>query len=390
MRGAEPDPEMEVVELDPEERALLQRIREARRAGGVPSAARARVMSRLSVELLGSSAAGGPDGASPNAGVEPIARATPAPGARPSGRAHPPRAAAGALPERPVRVALPRLTDLMPRLSPWQRCRRAAGPLAAVAVSVLVVTYAVRPPSEESPKDPGSAEWLAGEREMFAEWPMFQRIVAAGSEGPFPASEELLRERPFAEGSSGWLVRSWPDLGRPPQGEAPYHFEGSALCVPLAARQRVLAAWPWVDEAASAKRPEVGNQGRQPVERSGAASPRRGRGRPPARGVELSAHARYRLSLRAWSTEPSQLRLFAAVGHAGPPYSAAGGARIGLAKQPATFDIDFTPDYDDPAAGIALLAYGRLEGGQVCLSDVQLRRLDSSPAEPARASSGGR
>ena len=197
-----------------------------------------------------------------------------------------------------------------------------------------------KPQAESRPRSGASAA------ERLLDAPLFRSPAAVLPAGQAPpASASLFPEQPFSVHSAAWQVRRWDDLSVAPAGAATHEFSAGALCVPLAAGQRVLGGWPWA--AADGVVP---------------------------RGVPLAAGRPYRLYLKAWAEEPLPAQLLVGVGHARLPFSAAAGARIAVTAEPQTFVIDFSSANGDPSAGIAFLATARREAEptRVCVSDVVL------------------
>lgn len=308
------------VQLSAEERELLLRAREQRRAEGVPEALRQRLLQRALEDVAGAERglAGSAAGASsllPGAGLDG------------------PAVAATEL------VVVPQWT--------WRSTVQLVT-LAACAVLLLFGARRLlwswldtRKPQPEAAERRGPS---AGERLL--DTPLFRTpapTVPAG-EAP-PAEASLLSEQPFSQRSGAWQVRRWDNLAVAPAGAAAHDFSEGALCIPLAAGQRVLGGWPWAATDAVAPK-----------------------------GVPLAPGRPYRLHFKAWAREPLPAQLLIGVGHVRLPFSAAAGARVPVSDEPQSFVIDFSSANGDPSAGVAFLATAApdAEPTRVCLSDFTL------------------
>lgn len=302
------------VELSAQERELLQRAREQRRAQGVPDGLRQRLLQR----------------ALEDAGPERAVLS----GAAPRGMG----------PDSPVVAA----TELV--VVPQWSWRATLQLLGAAACSVLLLFGArrllwswldTRRPQPEAARRSGPS---AGERLL--DTPLFRTpapTLPAG-EAP-PAAASLFPEQPFSPRSGAWQVRRWDNLGAAPSGAAAHDFSEGALCIPLAAGQRVLGGWPWAEGDNVAPK-----------------------------GVALAPGRPYRLYFKAWAREPLPAQLLIGVGHVRLPFSAAAGARVPVSAEPQTFVVDVSSANGDPSVGVAFLvtAARDTEPTRVCVSDVML------------------
>jgi hypothetical protein len=160
---------------------------------------------------------------------------------------------------------------------------------------------------------------------------------------PAVAGPSLLGERPFAQPGGAWQVRRWNDPKAAPDEPAAFGFVGGALCVSLAAGERVLGGWPW------------------PA--AGAASPEK---------VAITQGRAYRLGFRAWVRGPLPAQVLLGVGHFQFPFVAAAAARVQVSPEPERFAMDFVASHDDDAVGVAFLASNgpHADPTRVCLADL--------------------
>lgn len=160
---------------------------------------------------------------------------------------------------------------------------------------------------------------------------------------PSPSGKSLL-EQPFAEPAQAWQVRRWNDPKADPELPAARDFEGGALCLTLAAGERVVGGWPW---------PREGDE-------------------PPAK-IALRTGGAYRLAFKARVSGALPAQVLIGVGHSAWPFVAAAGARVQVARNEQPFAMDFVAQRDDDSVGVAFLAAAtHADGTRLCLRDVVL------------------
>jgi len=188
--------------------------------------------------------------------------------------------------------------------------------------------------------------------------PLFRLPLLPLSEAPRELAPSLFAEQPFAQESGSWQVRLWNDPTVEPETPAKVQFENGALCVPLAAGDRVLGGWPWPHNLASAQL-----QATAPVAAA------------PVAAVRLQQGRAYRLSFQAWARGPLPSQVLLGVGHKQFPFVAAAAARVQVSRSPEAFALDFVAARDDDAAGVAFLATniaGHADPTRLCLRELRL------------------
>jgi hypothetical protein len=232
--------------------------------------------------------------------------------------------------------------------------RLALGLLAAMAFGVgLLVSgrLLMRTLREHLPlgPEPGSTgDWHASgpAGELLAHSPLLRTPLLPLSDGEALApTPSLFGEPLFAREGQAWQVRRWTDPKSDPDQAAAYSLDQGALCVTLAAAERVIGGWPWPEGEATAPAP-----------------------------VKLSAGRPYRLAFKAWvdGAVPSQVLI--GVGHTRFPFVAAAAARVQVSGSAEPFAMDFVAQHDDESVGVAFLAANGVRSNttRVCLGDVVL------------------
>ena len=201
----------------------------------------------------------------------------------------------------------------------------------------------------EGPEPPSAANWQAsgpaGELLSHSSPLLRLPLLPLPDDQPAVSGPSLLGERPFAQPGGAWQVRRWNDPKADPDEPAAHSFEDGALCLPLAAGERVLGGWPWPAP--------------------GAASPEK---------VAIAQGRAYRLGFRAWVRGPLPSQVLLGVGHIQFPFVAAAAARVQVTPEAQRFAMDFVASHDDDAVGVAFLASnGRhADPTRVCLADLTL------------------
>ena len=191
------------------------------------------------------------------------------------------RALARALAEaqRPAVLAMP-APVLMPVTRPSARALVRVSAAVALGLGlVLGAPAALRQIEQQlSPEPVATGNWQvsgpAGEL-LSKQSPLFRLPLLPLSEAPRELGPSLFGEQPFAQDSNSWQVRLWNDPTAEPEAPAKVQFESGALCVPLAAGDRVLGAWPWPRDPAA-----------------------------PVAALKLQQGRAYRLSFKAWVQGP--------------------------------------------------------------------------------------
>jgi hypothetical protein len=305
------DPE----ELSAQARELLARARRARSEEHAPSVLRQRALSRALAELTG---------------PEPTLSIG-------AGPRSPAALAAAPAPLVPVRRPSLRLgTSLLAAL--------ALGLGLFVSARTLLKGAGTLGPEPRASGD-FNVSGPAGEL-LAPQSPLLRTPLLPLPEGtPAASGPSLLAARPFsAESTRAWQVRRWNDPKADPEVPAAHDFEAGALCLTLAASERVVGGWPWPYEGEEA----------------------------PAK-VALHAGRAYRLAFtaRASGALPSQVLI--GVGHTAWPFVAAAGARVQVSSGEQPFAMDFVAQRDDEDVGIAFLAAAsHADGTRLCLRDVVL------------------
>ena len=176
--------------------------------------------------------------------------------------------------------------------------------------------------------------------------PLFRLPLLPLSEAPRELGPSLFGEQPFAQDSNSWQVRLWNDPTAEPEAPAKVQFESGALCVPLAAGDRVLGAWPWPRDPAA-----------------------------PVAALKLQQGRAYRLSFKAWVQGPLPSQVLLGLGHKQFPFAAAAAARVQVSRSPEPFAMDFVAAHDDDSAGVAFLATniaGHADATRLCLGELRL------------------
>jgi hypothetical protein len=176
-------------------------------------------------------------------------------------------------------------------------------------------------------------------REARGEPPPRYGLIQARRGSPKPEAGRVLPidNGDFSNGMAAWGVSGVP--------RAPNHaVRDGALCVDIAARDRVIIGWP----------PETSDH-----------------------SVALEAGERYQLSFQAVATGPLSLDAEVVVGHRLPPYTQIAGAQIPLDAIRRSFTVDFEPDSDDTEGGIAfrVVARGEANPTELCIDDVAIREV---------------
>jgi hypothetical protein len=298
-------------ELSAEELALLSRVRRMRSEERAPEALRQRVLARAVAEL--------------SVPEEKLA------------------VTHGPL----VPIARPSL-----RLGLWLAAALALGLGLLVSTRVLLRKLSEHLGGEArtalGPEPRPTGDWHASgpAAELLAQSPLLRKPLLPLADGESAlAGPSLFGDRPFSQQGRAWQVRRWSDPKSDPEQKAAFDFDAGALCVSLAAAERVIGGWPWPDP--------------------GVAAPTK---------VKLSAGQAYRLGFKAWvkGSLPSQLLI--GVGHTQFPFVAAAGARVQVSGEPEPFAMDFVAQHDDESVGVAFLAANsvRSDTTRVCLSDMNL------------------
>jgi hypothetical protein len=253
--------------------------------------------------------------------------------------------------ERPAVLAMP-APVLVPVARPSARALLRVSAAVALGLGVVLGAPAALRQIEQrvSPEPVATGNWQvsgpAGEL-LSKQSPLFRLPLLPLSEAPSDLGPSLFAEHPFAQDSSSWQVRLWNDPAAEPETPARVQFEGGALCVPLAAGDRVLGGWPWPHEQAAA----------------------------PVAAVKLQQGRAYRLSFKAWVQGPLPSQVLLGVGHKQFPFVAAAAARVQVSKSPEPFAMDFVAAHDDDSAGVAFLATniaGHADSTRLCLGELRL------------------
>jgi hypothetical protein len=303
MTNATPDPDQE---LTPEACELLARAKRQRGDERAPNGLGQRALARALAELK-------------------RPEATPAPGTAPF-----------------VTVARPSV-----RLGLWLLAAAALGLGLLVSTRLLLRTIAT---SRLGPEPRATGDWhMSGPAgELLAQAPLLRTpLLPLPEDARSEPGPSLFAERPFSARAESWQVRRWNDPKADPELAAAYAFEGAALCVTLAAAERVLGGWPWPAPGVA----------------------------PPGH-VALSRGRAYRLGFTAWVRGPLPSQVLIGVGHTAWPFVAAAGARVQVSSEPAPFALDFVAQHDDDSVGVAFLATNarHADTTRVCLSDVTLEQ----------------
>jgi hypothetical protein len=253
--------------------------------------------------------------------------------------------------ERPAVLAMP-APVLMPVAHPSARAfARGSAALALGLAALLGAPAALRQLEQHlSPEPVATGNWQvsgpAGEL-LSKQSPLFRLPLLPLSEAPPELGPNLFREHPFAQDSNSWQVRLWNDPALEPETPARVQFENGALCVPLAAGDRVLGGWPWPHDEAPA----------------------------PVAAVKLRQGRAYRLSFKTWVQGPLPSQVLLGIGHKQFPFVAAAAARVQVSKSPEPFAMDFVAAQDDDSAGVAFLATniaGHADPTRLCLGELRL------------------
>jgi len=263
-------------------------------------------------------------------------------------RAHALRAAAG--PE--VVNAVPAAV-LLPVVRPSLRfALRLLAVAALVLGSIVGAPALLRTVSErlaQGPEPRSSRDWQAsgpaGELLGHSSPLLRLPLLPLPEDQPSGLGPSLFGERPFSQQGRAWQVRRWNDPKADPDQPAAYDFQDGALCVALAAGERVLGGWPWLAAGAT-----------------------------PAEKVPIARGRAYRLGFRAWVRGPLPSQLLLGAGHFQFPFVAAAVARVQVSTEPERFALDFVASHDDDALGVAFLATNgwHTDPTRVCLADVTL------------------
>jgi hypothetical protein len=228
---------------------------------------------------------------------------------------------------------------------------------AAVLASVIGAPVLLRTVSErlaQGPEPRASTDWQAsgpaGELLSHSASPLLRLpLLPLPEDEPSVSGPSLFGEHPFAQRGGAWQVRRWNNPKADPDEPATYGFEDGALCVTLAAGERVLGGWPWPASQ----------------EGTGATSPEK---------VAIAQGRPYRLGFRAWVRGPLPSQVLLGVGHIQFPFVAAAAARVQVASRTERFAMDFVASHDDGAVGVAFLATNgaHADPTRVCFADVTL------------------
>jgi hypothetical protein len=253
--------------------------------------------------------------------------------------------------ERPAVLAMP-APVLMPVARPSARALSRVSAAIALGLGVVLGVPAALHQIEQrlSPEPLATGNWQvsgpAGEL-LSKQSPLFRLPLLPLSEAPQELGPSLFGERPFAQESNSWQVRLWNEPTVEPETPAKVEFESGALCVPLAAGDRVLGGWPWP----------------------------RDQGPAALAAVKLQRGRAYRLSFKAWAHGPLPSQVLLGVGHKQFPFVAAAAARVQVSKSPEPFAMDFVAAQDDESAGVAFLATniaGHADPTRLCLGELRL------------------
>jgi hypothetical protein len=253
--------------------------------------------------------------------------------------------------ERPAVLAMP-APVLVPVARPATRVFVRVSAALALGLGVVWGAPAALRQIEQrlSPEPLATHNWQvsgpAGEL-LSKQSPLFRLPLLPLSEAPLELGPNLFGERPFAYDSSSWQVRLWNDPTAEPETPVKVQFENGALCVPLAAGDRVLGGWPWPQAGAAA----------------------------PVAAAKLQQGRAYRLSFKTWVEGPLPSQVLLGVGHKQFPFVAAAAARVQVSKSPEPFAMDFVAARDEDAAGVAFLATnlaGHADPTRLCLAELRL------------------
>ena len=253
--------------------------------------------------------------------------------------------------ERPAVLAMP-APVLVPVARPAARVLVRVSAALALGLGVVLGAPAALRQIEQrlSPEPLATQDWQvsgpAGEL-LSKQSPLFRLPLLPLSEAPQELGPNLFGERPFAYDSSSWQVRLWNDPTAEPEVPVKVEFENGALCVPLAAGDRVIGGWPWPHEQAPA----------------------------PVAAAKLQRGRAYRLSFRAWVQGPLPSQVLLGIGHKRFPFVAAAAARVQVSSSAEPFAMDFVAANDDDAAGVAFLATNiaaHADATRLCLSELRL------------------